>query len=243
MGNSAETHGRRAANRSSSPPSMNRPTGWDHFSNGQRARHGHRAGRRPACVVPRCERQRRDRAEGGRGAARRLPGRFRTHFMPFRWGATRRTGRERIRVAAPAIEVPYAPVSPDPSVNRDASSPAWNGSCWPSPRPTPGCRRAYDAAGASEGDIVIVDEPELRTHPVQQRHRAAESLAMAAIDPGVSRWSARGGASRPASAAAPRTSSLLVAQAPGPILRPVRGAVGLRRRPGGALQLGAAGRE
>ena len=140
-------------------------------------------------------------------------GAFNTYALPN--GGDQEDWAERIRMAAPAIEVPYAPVSPDPSVDpgtelarverlvlAEASVDAW-------------VRRAYGAADASEDDVVIVDEPELGTHPVRARHRVAESLAMAAIDAGVSRWLARSGTVVSGLGGGPENLELLVAQAPG----------------------------
>lgn len=140
-------------------------------------------------------------------------GAFLTYAVPN--GGDHEDWKRRIRMAAPGIEVPYAPVSPDPFVSpdseldrvdrlvqADASVDAW-------------VRRAYEATDASEDDLVIVDEPELGAHPVRARHRASESLAMAAIDPGVSRWLARTGTVAAALGGLHENLELLVAQAPG----------------------------
>ncbi|WP_430645147.1 hypothetical protein [Agromyces sp. GXS1127] len=140
-------------------------------------------------------------------------GAFTAYALPN--GGDQESWKDRILAAAPAAAVPYAPVPPDAPyrpdfelarVNRlvraEASVDAW-------------VRRAYDAADASRDDLVIVAEPELGPHPVRGRHRASESLAMAAIDPGVSRWLARTGTVRVDLSGGPDDLALLVAQAPG----------------------------
>lgn len=140
-------------------------------------------------------------------------GAFSAYALPN--GGDQESWKDRILAAAPVAEVPYAPISPDPAYRQDfeltradrlaraeASVDAW-------------VRHAYDAADASRDDVVIIDEPELGAHPVRGRHRASESLAMAAIDPGVSRWLARTGTVRDDLSGGPDDLALLVAQAPG----------------------------
>ncbi|MDF2574976.1 MAG: hypothetical protein K0S05_1888 [Agromyces sp.] len=140
-------------------------------------------------------------------------GKFATYALPM--GGNQEDWEERIRIAAPMIEVPYAPVSPDPSVNRDtefdrvtrlvgteASVDAW-------------LRRAYGAFDVAEDDLVVVDEPESGDYPVRARHRASESLSLAAIDPGVSRWLGRTGTVGAGLGDGPDGLELLVAQVPG----------------------------
>lgn len=140
-------------------------------------------------------------------------GMFATYAIPM--AGDQEDWKKRILIAAPTIEVPYAPVSPDPSVNRgtefervarlvgaEASVDSW-------------VHRAYEAADAAEDDTVIVDEPDPGEHPVRARHRAAESLALAAIDPGVSRWLGRTGTVESGLGGGPDGLELLVAQVPG----------------------------
>ena len=140
-------------------------------------------------------------------------GAFATYAIPM--AGDQEDWTQRILVAAPMTEVPYAPVSPDPSVNRgtefervarlvgaDASVDSW-------------VRRAYEAADATEDDLVIVDELASGDHPVRARHRASESLALAAIDPGVSRWLGRTGTVESGLGGGPDGLELLIAQVPG----------------------------
>jgi hypothetical protein len=141
-------------------------------------------------------------------------GAFRTYAWPHSGGHG--DWKQRILAAAPSIEVPYAPVSPDPFlsadteldrvdrlVNAEASVHAW-------------LRHTYESADAGQDDVVVIDEPVPGDRPVRARHHSAESLGVAAIDPGVSRWLARTGTVDGAAiGGGAHGLELLVAQVPG----------------------------
>ncbi|GAA2041607.1 hypothetical protein GCM10009819_29500 [Agromyces tropicus] len=122
----------------------------------------------------------------------------------------------RVLEGAPSVEVPYALVSPDPAYREereldrvttlagaDASVEAW-------------LLHAAEAAARGVDDAIVVDGAGAGSPPVRARHRAAESLGVAALDPGISRWLARSGTIDGGMIGdGPDGLELLVAQVPG----------------------------
>lgn len=130
-------------------------------------------------------------------------------------GGDQENWQDRILAAAPFAEVPYAPISPDPAYRPDFELTRVDRLARDEASVDEWVRRAYHAAAGSRDDVVVIDEPELGAHPVRGRHHPSQSLAMAAIDPGVSRWLARTGTVRDDLSGGPDDLTLLVAQAPG----------------------------